>query len=401
MLKEALDAKLPLISVTSHDPLFAARILRLHTTRPVETIAGGDLAPPFDKIKSGTVYLRPYTSSVSWSDGNLTALYKRLGNIGSTVVVTNFPGSPPTMFTPCGDIGVPRELAGIVLSAYVDESSLEDCVASVSGLTLKQMVEAAATVKSTHKQITPALLQKHRQSLLGGTRGLSAVDTDLSGSVYLPPVVIDQWLLDEAPYFSHEDSTLRPRGLLFNGASGTGKTMAARYIAGSMGLPLYRVEVANIYGKYVGESEQAFAQVIAAVDKEEPCVVLFDEIEKLFHVDHQHSTSKSLLSELLWWLQERRTRVLTLMTTNNYTQIPPELCRPGRIDRIITFNPLSPIEAGKLCERLVKWYCKGKEIPEKELLTFFESINEWPPAERTYAAVSVSVKTALKKWGAL
>jgi SpoVK/Ycf46/Vps4 family AAA+-type ATPase len=45
-----------------------------------------------------------------------------------------------------------------------------------------------------------------------------------------------------------------------------------------------------------------------------------------------------VMGELLWWLQEHQSRVLTIMTTNNEKAIPPELYREGRIDAVVAFE---------------------------------------------------------------
>ncbi|MGZ7154090.1 AAA family ATPase, partial [Streptococcus pyogenes] len=71
-----------------------------------------------------------------------------------------------------------------------------------------------------------------------------------------------------------------PRGLLLDGPPGTGKTMAAKFIAQKWNVPLFRVDVATTLSRYVGESELRFQQNLAQVSNEAPCIALFDEIEK-------------------------------------------------------------------------------------------------------------------------
>lgn len=73
-----------------------------------------------------------------------------------------------------------------------------------------------------------------------------------------------------------------------------------------------------------------------------PCVVLIDEVEKVFQSGEDGGVTSRILSQLLWWLAEHRTRVLTVMTTNDYAAIPPELYRPGRLDKVM-FLPKLPL----------------------------------------------------------
>ena len=63
--------------------------------------------------------------------------------------------------------------------------------------------------------------------------------------------------------------------------------------------------------------------------------------------------SSSLLANLLWWLAERRTRVLAVMTTNNRAKLPPELYREGRIDEAMSFEGLAVHEVKAFAERLL------------------------------------------------
>jgi hypothetical protein len=68
---------------------------------------------------------------------------------------------------------------------------------------------------------------------------------------------------------------------LFTGPSGTGKTTAAEVIAGELGLDLYRIDLAGIVSKYIGETEKNLNRVFeAAADAN--AVLLFDEADALF-----------------------------------------------------------------------------------------------------------------------
>jgi SpoVK/Ycf46/Vps4 family AAA+-type ATPase len=68
---------------------------------------------------------------------------------------------------------------------------------------------------------------------------------------------------------------------LFTGPSGTGKTMAAGVLAASLGLDLYRVDLAGLVSKYIGETEKNLARVFAAAASAD-VVLFFDEADALF-----------------------------------------------------------------------------------------------------------------------
>jgi SpoVK/Ycf46/Vps4 family AAA+-type ATPase len=68
---------------------------------------------------------------------------------------------------------------------------------------------------------------------------------------------------------------------LFAGPSGTGKTMAAQVLARALGLDLYRVDLAGVVSKYIGETEKHLKAVFDACERA-PVLLLFDEADALF-----------------------------------------------------------------------------------------------------------------------
>ncbi|MET8412308.1 ATP-binding protein [Streptomyces sp. NPDC005195] len=77
------------------------------------------------------------------------------------------------------------------------------------------------------------------------------------------------------------DAAGRGVSVLFAGPSGTGKTLAARLIAGEIGHPLYRVDLASVVSKYIGETERNLEAVFTAAERTD-AVLLFDEADALF-----------------------------------------------------------------------------------------------------------------------
>ena len=84
------------------------------------------------------------------------------------------------------------------------------------------------------------------------------------------------------------------------------------------------------------------------------CVLLLDEVEKIFSGNDDQGVTQRILSQLLWWLSEHRSKVLTVMTTNHLDNIPPELYRPGRIDRVVEIKRLTLTEAKLFASKVFK-----------------------------------------------
>lgn len=68
---------------------------------------------------------------------------------------------------------------------------------------------------------------------------------------------------------------------LFAGPSGTGKTMAAEIIANELGLDLYKIDLASVVSKYIGETEKNLDRIFAAAENAN-CILFFDEADALF-----------------------------------------------------------------------------------------------------------------------
>ncbi|MEU8462192.1 AAA family ATPase [Streptomyces sp. NPDC029003] len=126
-----------------------------------------------------------------------------------------------------------------------------------------------------------------------------------------------------------------PRGVLLAGVPGCGKSLSARAVAAQWQLPLYRLDMASIHGKYLGESEGRLREALESADRLAPCVLWIDEIEKgLAGADDGTGVPQRVIGHFLFWLQESRSRAFVVATANNVRSLPPELLRKGRFDEL-------------------------------------------------------------------
>ena len=68
---------------------------------------------------------------------------------------------------------------------------------------------------------------------------------------------------------------------LFSGPSGTGKTMAAEIVAGTLGLELYKIDLSTVVSKYIGETEKNLSRIFVEAETAN-AILFFDEADALF-----------------------------------------------------------------------------------------------------------------------
>jgi len=125
-----------------------------------------------------------------------------------------------------------------------------------------------------------------------------------------------------------------PKGMLLLGVQGCGKSLAAKAVAGGLGVPLVRLDFGTLYNKYHGETERNLRASLAHAERLAPCVLWVDEIEKALAGNDEDGVSRRVLGYLLTWMAERREAVFLVATANQVHDLPAELLRKGRFDEI-------------------------------------------------------------------
>ena len=162
---------------------------------------------------------------------------------------------------------------------------------------IERAAQLAAVAAATRGESRPA-----RGDLDAGARQASGSDIGRLASRLEPAFAWDDVVLPArqrellasiSAYLRHRDLVLSEWGyerllsgsqglkVLFAGESGTGKTMAARMLANELGLDIYRIDLAGIVSKYIGETEKNLDRVFAAA-ADSNAILFFDEADALF-----------------------------------------------------------------------------------------------------------------------
>jgi len=136
---------------------------------------------------------------------------------------------------------------------------------------------------------------------------------------------------------------------LFIGASGTGKTLAAQWLADRLARPLVRVDLAAVVSKYIGETEKNLAHLLSRAEHLD-AVLLFDEADSLFgaRTDVKQANDRYANMQTNYLLQRLETfHGVALLTSNSKARFDDAFLR--RLDSVVQF-PLPDV-----AERRTLW----------------------------------------------
>ncbi|MEO1238056.1 MAG: AAA family ATPase [Pseudomonadota bacterium] len=143
-----------------------------------------------------------------------------------------------------------------------------------------------------------------------------------------------------------------PKGVLFSGPPGSGKTLLARAVAGRTKAAFFHINAPEIVTKHYGESEAALRKTFKAAEKASPAIVFIDEIDAIAParggLSSEKQVERRIVAQLLTLLDglSDRGRVVVMAATNLPDALDPALRRPGRFDREIRFRP--PSQSGRI-----------------------------------------------------
>ncbi|MEZ4639672.1 MAG: ATP-binding protein [Caldilineaceae bacterium] len=187
----------------------------------------------------------------------------------------------------------------------------------------------------------------------GGESGLDALAQPLPEEIGDEALVAPPKLRDELELLwlrcRHRDRLAADLGIsararyapgvraLFTGPSGTGKTLAASWLATRLGLPLYRVDLASVTSKYIGETEKNLAELLNRAERA-GVILLFDEADSMFgkRTDIKDSHDRYANAQTNYLLQRIESfDGIALLTSNSRQRFDSAFAR--RLDAIIDF----------------------------------------------------------------
>ena len=158
-----------------------------------------------------------------------------------------------------------------------------------------------------------------------------------------------------------------PKGVLLEGAPGTGKTLLAKAVAGEANVPFFSISGSDFVEMFVGVGASRVRDLFAEAKKNAPCIIFIDEIDAVARrrgtgMGGGHDEREQTLNQLLVEMDGFGVNegIIVMAATNRVDILDPAILRPGRFDRKITVTP--PDVGGR--EEILKVHAKNKPLSD-------------------------------------
>ena len=274
------------------------------------------------------------------------------------------------------------------LEIAVEEDIINDIALSFKGLNefqIKQILNLAYQYGGCIDKDDKLLILKEKEQFIKKSGMLEIVPfsetvDDIGGLENLK-----KWLARKAKIFANLDKAIKfgvdiPKGIMIIGMPGCGKSLTAKATASLFEIPLVRLDVGRLLGKYVGESEENMRKALKLSEAISPCVLWIDEIEKAFAGvggdGGGSDVTTRLFGQFLTWMQEKENTVFIVATANDISRMPPEFLRKGRFDELFFVDLPNGEERRKILDihlkKRKKW---NKSIDSIALIKETEGFN--------------------------
>lgn len=235
---------------------------------------------------------------------------------------------------------------GHVLQSDIADELIERAAVAAKGLSMMQAEGAAALSIVNGRSFDTSFFDREKRAMLFQSAAIRYIShegisfSDLGGFDLLKEHVGYR-----KRYFEQTSEAIKfgilspPKGIVIIGIPGTGKSLSAKCIATELNLPLYSFDVGALFRSYVGDSEANTRRALKLAEVLSPCVLLFDEMEKMVAGLRSSGATDSgvtarVMATILAWMQDSRAPIYKIATANTLHNIDAALIRRGRWDAV-------------------------------------------------------------------
>ncbi len=281
----------------------------------------------------------------------------------------------------------------------LNEALLHQFAVALQGLTLDEARHALRRALSGGRQLgpesLPVLLEEKRLLI-----NRSGVIECITGGTTLGEVGglenLKKWLLERRKLFQMRDSVdseIVPKGVLIMGIPGCGKSLSVKAVASSFDLPLYRVDMVEVFSGRHGKPEGAFVEACRMMEDMAPAVLWFDEIEMGITAASSGEQGR-IFAFFLTWMQEKTRGLFVAATANRIDLLPAEMIRKGRFDEVFFVD--LPLEDEQVEIFKIHLSRRGVDLSKFDLSLMTQFTNGWAGAEIEQCVVSALTKARLE-----
>jgi len=300
---------------------------------------------------------------------------------------------PPDIVEMTGLLGEEKESAGL------GDDELSELARALQGLTLDEaryaLRRGLAAYGKLGPEALPAILEEKR--LLVNRSGV--IENITSGGNLTEVGGLEglkSWLIDRGKLFHMRASLTKelvPKGVLIMGIPGCGKSLCVKAIASHFGLPLYRVDMIEIFSGRHGKPEGAFVAACRMMEDMAPAVLWFDEIEMGITATESSGEQGRIFAFFLTWMQEKTRGLFVAATANRIDLLPAEMIRKGRFDEVFFVD--LPQEDEQIEIFRIHLERRGIDVSGFDLAKLTQFTAGWTGAEIEQCVVSAVTKSLL------
>jgi SpoVK/Ycf46/Vps4 family AAA+-type ATPase len=282
---------------------------------------------------------------------------------------------------------------------HLSDDELSQLAPALQGLTLEEsryaLRRATAGGRKLGADSLPALLEE-KQLLVNRTGVIEFIPAARNLDEVGGLEGLKNWLTERRKLFLLRDTLsgeIVPKGVLIMGIPGCGKSLCVKAISSCFNLPLYRIDMIEIFSGRHGKPEGAFVQACKMMEDMAPAVLWFDEIEMGITSTESSGEQGRIFAFFLTWMQEKTRGLFIAATANRIDLLPAEMIRKGRFDEVFFVD--LPLETEQTEIFRIHLIQRGVDISGFNLAQLTKVTIGWSGAEIEQCVISALTKARL------